>query len=134
MRRHNAGRKVVWGFGWTISLIDLRRTSLLVGDQEVLTADHVGLKLGALVTYQVSDPVRAAHETQNWLGELHNAARLALRTVVGGVAIEALLEQRLQIGAQLLARTQPEAARIGLEVLAVEVRDVMLAQVSSVRN
>jgi len=73
----------------------------------------------------VIDPVKAAHETQNWQGDFYNAAQLALRAVVGGVAVEALLNQRLEIGAQLLARVQPEGAKIGIHVLAVEVKDVM---------
>ena len=125
VRRNNAGRHVIWGFGWTVKLIDLRKTSLLVAGQEVLTADNVGLKLSLLVTCQITDPAKAAHETQNWLGDLYNSAQLAVRAVVGGVAVEALLNQRLEIGAQLLARVQPEAAKIGINVLAVEVKDVM---------
>jgi len=46
-------------------------------------------------------------------------------TVAGGVAVEALLNQRLEIGAEPLARVQPEAAKIGINVHAVEVKDVM---------
>jgi len=122
-----AGRHIRWGRHYTLGAQDVRKASLLVAGQDVLTADNVGLKLSLLVSYQVSDPVKAAHETQNWQGDLYNAAQIALRAVVGGVAIEALLNQRLEIGAQLLARVQPEAAKIGLNVLAVEVKDVMFA-------
>src|SRR5437762_4403967 len=125
VRLVNAGRHVIWGFGWTLNTMDLRKTSIVVPGQDVLTADNVGLKLSLLVTYQVTDPVKAAHETQNWQGDLYNAAQIALRAVVGGIAVEALLGQRLDLGAQLLARVQPEAAKIGINVLAVEVKDVM---------
>jgi len=125
VRRNNAGRHLVWGFGWTMNFIDLRKASVLVPGQDVLTADGVGLKLSVLVAYQMTDPVKATHETQNWLGDLYNATQLALRAVVGGVAVEALLNQRLEIGAQLLARVYPEATKIGVNVLAVEVKDVM---------
>jgi regulator of protease activity HflC (stomatin/prohibitin superfamily) len=125
VRRINAGKHVVWGLGWTLDAQDVRKASLLVAGQDVLTADNVGLKLSLLVTYQVIDPIKAAHETQNWQGELYNAAQLALRSIVSGVAVEALLNQRLEIGAQLLARVQPEAAKIGINALAVEVKDVM---------
>jgi regulator of protease activity HflC (stomatin/prohibitin superfamily) len=125
VRRNNAGRHVLWGRGWTMNLIDLRKTSLLVAGQDVLTADNVGLKLSLLVTYQVADPVKAAHETQHWQGDLYNLAQVALRAVVGGTAVEALLNQRLEIGTQLLARVQPEAAKIGINILAVVVKDVM---------
>jgi regulator of protease activity HflC (stomatin/prohibitin superfamily) len=120
-----AGRHIRWGRHYTIDAQDLRKTSLLVAGQEVLTADNVGLKLSLLVTYQVTDPVKAAHETQNWRGDVYNTAQLALRAVVGAVAVEALLGQRLDISAQLLARMQPDAAKIGINVLAVEVKDVM---------
>ena len=126
VRRNNAGRHVIWGRGWTMSLIDLRKASLPVAGQEVLSADNVGLKASLVVTYEVVDPVKATHETQNWLGDLYNATQLALRAVVGGIAVEALLTQRLEIGAQLLARVQPEAAKVGVNVLAVEVKDVAL--------
>ncbi len=120
-----AGRHIRWGRHFTLDAQDLRKAAMLVAGQEVLTAHNVGLKLSLLVTYQVTDPAKAAHETQNWQGDLYNAAQLALRAVVGGVAVEALLNQRLEIGAQLLARVQPEGARIGINVHAVEVKDVM---------
>lgn len=124
-RQLNPGRHVLWGFGWTLNTIDLRKTSVAVPGQEVLTADKVGLKLSLLVTYKVDDPVKAVHETQNWYADVYNAAQIALRAVIGGVAVEALLNQRLEISAQLLARVQPETAKVGITVLAVEVKDVM---------
>jgi regulator of protease activity HflC (stomatin/prohibitin superfamily) len=120
------GRHVRWGRNVTISASDTRKTSVAVGGQEVLTADNISVKLSLLVTYQVADAVKAAHDTQNWHGDLYNAAQLALRSIVSGVAAEALLTQRLDIAPQLLARVQPGAAKIGLTVHAVEVKDVML--------
>jgi len=121
----NTGRHVRYGRHYTATLFDLRKASLVVAGQEVLTADNVGLKVSLVLTYQVTDAVKASHETQNWVGDLYNAAQLALRGVVGAVAVDALLNQRIEIGAQLLARVQPEAARLGINVHSVEVKDVM---------
>ncbi len=123
VRRNNAGRSLVWGFGWTMNLIDLRKTSQVVAGSETLTADNVGLKLSLLVTYQVTDPAKAVHETQHWRDDINHSAQLALRAVVAGTTAEALLNQRLEIGAQLLARVQPELVKIGISVLAVEVKE-----------
>ena len=125
IRRNNAGRHVVWGRGWTMSFIDLRRPSMLVAGQDVLTSDSVGLKFSLHVAYQVTEPVKAVHETQNWLSELYNMTQLALRAVVNGVAVEVLLNQKMEIAAQLLARVKADAEKIGVSVLAVEVKDVM---------
>lgn len=121
----NAGRHIRWGRHFTLDAQDLRKAALVVPGQDVLTADNVSLKLSLLVTYQVADPVKAAHETQNWHGDLYNAAQVSLRAVVSAVAVETLLNQRLEIGPQLLARMQPEAAKIGITVHLVEVKDVM---------
>src|SRR5690349_1521767 len=77
------GRHVHWGRHFTIRWVDLRRASQLIAGQDVLTADNVGMKLSLLVTYQVSDSVKAMHDTQNWQSDLHNLAQLALRAVVG---------------------------------------------------
>jgi regulator of protease activity HflC (stomatin/prohibitin superfamily) len=120
-----AGRHVRWGRFYSTRSQDVRKTSALVPGQDVLTADNVGLKLSLLVTYQLVDPAKATHETQNWLADIYNASQIALRAVVGAIASEALLNQRLEIGAQLLARVQPEAAKIGVNVLGLEVKDVM---------
>lgn len=121
-----AGRHIRWGRHYTIDAQDLRKTSLLVAGQEVLTADNVGLKISLLVTYQVTDPAKAAHETQNWQSDIYHATQVALRAVVGSVTMEALLGQRLDVGAQLLARVKADGEKIGIHVLTIEVKDVML--------
>jgi regulator of protease activity HflC (stomatin/prohibitin superfamily) len=126
VRRSNAGHRVVWGRGWRMTLVDLRKTSWPVAGQEVLTADNIGLKASLFVTCQVTEPAKALHETQNWQGDIYNAAQLALRVIAGKTTVETLLKQRMEIGAQLLARVQPEAARIGVNVIAVEIKDVTL--------
>jgi regulator of protease activity HflC (stomatin/prohibitin superfamily) len=120
-----AGRHIRWGRHDTLNAQDLRRALLLVPGQEALTADNVALKVSLLVTYQVSDPAKAAHTTQNWQGDLYSAAQVALRGVVGGLPVEALLNQRGALAPQLLALVQPEGAKIGVAVHGVEVKDVM---------
>ena len=119
------GRHVRWGRNLTVDAQDTRKTALTVAGQEVLTADNVSLKFSLIVTYQVIDPAKAVHETQHWQTDLYNAAQVALRTVVSGIAFEALLNQRVVIGRELHALVQPNAVKIGLNVLAVEVKDVI---------
>lgn len=125
LERLGVGRHVRWGRRFSLSAFDLRRTQLAIAGQEVLTADNVGLKLTLTVAFQISDPVRAAHDTQSWYADLYHLAQLALRAEVAAVPVEALLGARLNLGPQLLARVQPEAAKLGVTVHAVEVKDVM---------
>lgn len=119
------GRHIRWGRRFTLNTVDLRRAQLAIAGQEVLTADNVGLKLTLAVAYQVADPALAAHATQSWYADLYHLAQLALRAEVAAVSVEALLGARLNLGTQLLARVQPEAAKLGLAIHAVEVKDVI---------
>src|SRR6185503_9352135 len=50
------GRHVHWGRHFTYHWVDVRKASLAVAGQEVLTSDNVGPKLSLLVNYQVTDP------------------------------------------------------------------------------
>jgi regulator of protease activity HflC (stomatin/prohibitin superfamily) len=125
IERLGVGRHVRWGRRFALTTVDLRRTQVAIAGQEVLTVDNVGLKLTLAVTYQVTDPALAAHTTQSWYADLYHLAQLALRAEVAAVPVETLLGARLNLGPRLLARLQPEAARLGLAVHAAEVKDVM---------
>ena len=57
---------------------------------------------------------------------LSDSPNLNVRTAVAGVTMEALLTQRIAIGAQLRELIAPMAEAVGVQVHAVEVRDVML--------
>src|SRR3954471_358626 len=60
------GRHVRWGRNFTVDAQDTRKAFLVVAGQEVLTADNIAVKLSLISVYQITDPVKAAHETQNW--------------------------------------------------------------------
>ena len=126
VRRLDAGRHRLWGTGHAIHRVDLRKATLTLSGQEVLSADNVGLKISLALTWQITHPVKALHEVQNWHDSLYQIVQLALRSVIAAQTSETLLEKRMEIGAQLLAQAAPEAEKIGLTFSALAVKDVML--------
>jgi regulator of protease activity HflC (stomatin/prohibitin superfamily) len=122
VRRNNAGRHVIWGRGWTIELVDLRKTSLHVPGEEFVLADKTWLRIGPHISFQIADPAKAAHEAQHWPNELYHTTLRALHSVLGSFSYEELISQRLQIGPRLVAHAQPEAAKIGISILAIDLR------------
>ncbi len=123
--RLEAGRHSRWGFGYALTKVDLRKQTFPVASQEVLSAEGIGLKVSLTVTVQVTDPLKAMHEVQDWRAQVYNTVQLALRALVGAQPMEALLAQRLNIGKEMLADVQPEAEKVGITVHATEVKDVM---------
>lgn len=123
--RLEAGQHVRWGFGFALAKVDMRKQTFAIANQEVLSADNVGLKVSVAVTVQVADPSKAMHEVQDWRGHVYNQVQLALRTLIAAQPVETLLAQRLELGKQLLAAVQPEAEKIGVTLHVAEVKDVM---------
>ena len=121
-----AGRHVRWGKNFRVALVDTRRTLLQVAGQEVLSADNVGVKLSVVLTTQIVDSAKSVQAADNHVAHIYSATQTAVRTVVAGVTMEALLTQRVAIGTQLRELIAPQAEAVGVQVHAVEVRDVML--------
>ena len=120
------GRHVRWGKNYRISPVETRKTLLQVAGQEVLSADNVGVKLSIVLTTQIVDAAKSVQAADNYAAHIYSATQAAVRSVVAGVTMDALLTQRVAIGAQLRDIIAPQAEAVGVQVHAVEVRDVML--------
>jgi len=121
-----AGRHVRWGKHYRLALVDNRKTLLHVAGQEVLSADNVGLKLSVVLTMQVVDAAKTVQAADNYSAHIYSATQTAVRAVVGNVTMDALLTQRVAIGAQLRDLIASKAEAVGVQLHAAEVRDVML--------
>lgn len=106
--------------------VDLREQTLDISGQEILTADHVTLRLNALVTYRVEDPLASVTRSTDAGLALYKAAQLALRVAVGGRELDALLAAKDVLAEELLAAIRPRAAELGLALGSVGVRDLIL--------
>ena len=109
-----------------VRVIDARPGFLLVQGQEVLTADGVAVKVSLAARYVVGDPVAAVTNDQDFLRALHVELQLGLRDALSAGSVEEVLASRAKVGPAVMERTASSLARIGIELLAVEVRDIMV--------
>lgn len=121
-----AGRHVRWGSNFRVVQLEIRKTLLQVAGQEVLTSDNIGVKISLVLTVQLTDPLKSVREADGAYGHVYNLAQTALRAVVAGITMDAMLNQRVAIAAQLKELIVSQAESVGYQVHAVEVRDVML--------
>ena len=123
----DAGKHRLWGRGHTVFLYDTRITELVVASQEVITADSATLKLSAVAQWKIAD-ARKYHEAARDPDQaLYTRIQLALRQVIGGLELDAIVEQKARFGEALLERVR-DAARneFGMAVEAIDLRDLML--------
>ena len=109
-----------------IQVFDMRPTSVTIDGQDVLTADGVNLRISLIARYLVVDPAAAVGGDQDYRRALYVTLQLALREALAGRAAEERLSARAQLGPTIKERSAGQLARLGVELLSVDVRDLML--------
>src|SRR4249919_3486428 len=109
-----------------ISRISLRIETMEVPAQDVVTRDNVTLKVNAVIYFRIVDPIKAIIEVANYLYATSQLAQTTLRAVLGEVELDELLADREKINAVLKKIIDERTDPWGIEVSAVEVKDVDL--------
>lgn len=122
------GRYAFWRNRGAVKLarVDRREQALEVPGQEVLTADRVTLRLTAVGAFRTTDPVRAVTATDDAKQALYREVQLAVRAAVGGRTLDALLADKDALAKDLAEIARAKAATVGLELVALGVRDIIL--------
>jgi len=128
METYDAGAYAYWkqAGSFQFKVVDLRECVLDVSGQEILTSDRVTLRLNAIVTYRVADPVKSVTESVDAPQALYREAQLALRAAIGTRELDALLADKNGVDEQMLEQLRGRATSLGLEVLGFGIRDIIL--------
>jgi len=116
-----------WKPGASWEIFDLRRIFLTVPGQELLSNDNVGLRVSLSVAYEIKNAVAAAQKVESYQAALYTLVQTALRSAVGKLKIDELLDKRDDLGKTILSAAEAEADAIGIRLVAVEIKDVMFA-------
>lgn len=106
--------------------VSLRIVALDIPPQDVITRDNVSVKVNAVLYMRVSDPSRAVLEIEDYHYATSQLAQTTLRSVLGEVELDELLSDREKINAVLKKIIDERTDAWGIEVSAVEVKDVDL--------
>ncbi len=106
--------------------VSLRVMAMDVPPQDVITRDNISIKVNAVLYMRVRDPAKAVIEVENYLYATSQLAQTALRSVLGETEMDELLMKREKINAVLKDIIDQRTESWGIEVSAVEVKDVDL--------
>jgi len=106
--------------------VSLRIVAMDIPPQDVITRDNVSVKVNAVLYMRVTDPERAVILIEDYLYATSQLAQTTLRSVLGEVELDELLSDREKINAVLKKIIDERTEAWGIEVSAVEVKDVDL--------
>ncbi len=124
----SAGRYAFWSKAGNTRVIevDTREQMLDIAGQDVMTSDHLTLRLNAVVAYKVVD-ARAVVGTSEKIGPtLYRESQLVLRDVIGGRTLDDLLGGKDKAAAEAQQQLQRRVREFGLALVSFGIRDIIL--------
>src|SRR3989449_4956879 len=106
--------------------VSLRVVALDIPPQDVITRDNISIKVNAVLYMRVKDPVKAVIGVENYLYATSQLAQTTLRSVLGETELDELLMSREKINNILKNIIDKRTENWGIEVTAVEGKDVDL--------
>lgn len=123
------GQYAVWSHSEAparIVNVDMRTQQVTLAAQELMTRDKVTLRLSLSAEYATADPALASTAVSDVRDAIYLLIQLAARNYLAGVTLDQLLEGRDELTRYLEAEVVPKAARFGVRVERVGVKDVVL--------
>src|SRR5688572_10348586 len=106
--------------------VSLRIVAIDVPPQDVITRDNISVKVNAVLYFRVSEPSLAIMEIQDYLYATGQLAQTTLLSVLGQVELNELLADRRKVNDLLRAIIDERTDFWGVEISAVEIKDVQL--------
>jgi regulator of protease activity HflC (stomatin/prohibitin superfamily) len=108
--------------------ISLRTVTLTVPAQEIITRDNIPARVTAVAYYRVVDPNGAVTQVESFHNATLQIAQTTLRSVLGGVDLDALLSERDKLNESLQHVIDAQTEPWGIKVTTVEIKDVEIPQ------
>src|SRR3989344_4721093 len=106
--------------------VDLRVTTTDIPQQEVITKDNVPVGINAVVYFQVENAENAILNIQDYTLAVSQYAQAALRDVIGGIELDALLSEREQISDEIKKNVEEATKAWGILVTDIKIQDIEL--------
>ncbi len=118
---------IMWPFEQAVK-VSIRVVTLDVPPQDIITKDNVSAKVNAVAYFRVMDPVKAIVEVQNYQYATSQMAQTTLRSVLGEMELDELLQNREKINEKLQEILDKQTDPWGIKVSNVEVKHVDISE------
>jgi regulator of protease activity HflC (stomatin/prohibitin superfamily) len=109
-----------------IERVDMREQTFAVAGQEILTQDNLPVRVTVVVRWRIGDAALQKRTAASPATRLYETVQVFLRKRVGVTTLDALLADREQVTAGAVGELEAEAAKAGLVLIAIDMRDLTL--------
>lgn len=109
-----------------IELAELRRQTLEVTGQEILTRDKVAIRVNVTAVFEIVDAVAANAGVTDAREYLYRTLQIAVRQYLGKRTLEEVLGEKTDLGDAVAAEVRQEVEPIGVRVGLIALKDIVL--------
>jgi regulator of protease activity HflC (stomatin/prohibitin superfamily) len=108
--------------------VNLQIVTMPVPGQDGVTRDNITVRVDAVVYFNVTDPVRAVVNVEDYLYAMGQVAQTSLRSIIGKSDLDDLLSNRERLNEGLELMIDSPALDWGVHIDRVEIKDVSLPE------
>jgi regulator of protease activity HflC (stomatin/prohibitin superfamily) len=106
--------------------VTLRTITMNIPSQKIITKDNVSIDIAAVAYYHVVDPMKSVVAIEDVYSAVNQISQTTVRNVVGQFKLDQLLSQTSEINTQIKNVIDAHTEPWGVEVTAVEIKDITL--------
>ncbi len=110
----------------TMTKVGLRTVTMDIPSQKIITKDNVSIDIAAVAYYHISDPSKSVVAVENVEYAVNQISQTTVRNVVGQFMLDQLLSKTKDINAQIGTIIDQHTEPWGVQVTAVEIKDITL--------
>jgi len=112
----------------TMTLVSLRTVTMEIPSQKIITKDNVSIDIAAVAYFHIVDPQKSVIAIQNVSMAVNQISQTTVRNVVGQFVLDQLLSETANINAQIKNVIDEHTEPWGVQVTAVEIKDITLPE------
>ncbi len=128
IRELDPGAYAFWtaGANPVITITELRRQTLEVAGQEILTADKVAIRVNVSAAFQVVNAAAARAGVMDVEQHLYRMVQIAVRQSLGKRTLEQILAEKTDLDAAVAETVRGDMEGLGVDVGVIALKDIVL--------
>mgnify|MGYP000894841711 CR=1 FL=1 len=108
--------------------VSLRTVTMNIPSQKIITKDNVSIDIAAVAYYHIVDPQKSVVAIEDVYSAVNQISQTTVRNIVGQFQLDQLLSQTVDVNQQIKAVIDAHTEPWGVEVTAVEIKDITLPE------
>jgi regulator of protease activity HflC (stomatin/prohibitin superfamily) len=106
--------------------VSLRTITMNIPSQKIITKDNVSIDIAAVAYFHIVDPQKSVIAIERVNDAVNQISQTTVRNVIGQFSLDQLLSETININKQIQAIIDSHTEPWGVQVTAVEIKDITL--------